>query len=133
MKIEDLTIGQAKELVELLSGTRRQDADRPRNAPRPGEYVLVRCRDAGVHCGILEGVDRATATVWLSDSRRLWRWWSRFTLSELADEGVRQDKVGECKFSAPTPSVVEIVGYCELRPCSIEAEKTLREVCNANP
>lgn len=100
--------------------------------PRPGQYVLVRCRDAGVHCGILVSSDAQSGSVRLRDSRRLWRWWSRFTLSELAAEGVRADKVGECRFSAPTPQTVEIRPWCELRPCSAEAERSLRGVSNAN-
>lgn len=108
------------------------DAD-PRE-PRPGQYVVVRCRDAGVHAGILveSGAKDGVTFCRLRDSRRLWRWWSRFTLSELASEGVRADKVGECRFSAPSPEVVELAGYCEIRPCPAAAERSLRGVPNAN-
>ena len=38
--------------------------------PLIGEYVLIRCRDAGVHAGIL--VDWEGREVQLKESRRLW-------------------------------------------------------------
>ena len=37
-----------------------------------GKYVIVRCRDAGVHCGVLEAHEGREAL--LIDSRRLWYW-----------------------------------------------------------
>jgi len=95
-----------------------------------GRYVIVRAVGAGVHSGVL--VAREGDRVKLRDSRRLWRWWSRFSLSELADEGVRADKVGECRFSAPTAETWELRDWCELRPCSAAAEKSIREVPDAN-
>ena len=127
MNIDELTLGQIKQLQGQLGTS--QEATPPTPV---GQYCVVRCRDAGVHAGVVVGVDRANRIVWLSDSRRLWRWWSRFTLSELADEGVRTDKVGECRFSAPTAATVEIAGWCEIRPCSDAAEKSIRGVPNAN-
>ena len=95
-----------------------------------GKYVVVRAYAAGVHSGILVSQDGAQAE--LRDSRRLWRWWSRFSLSELADEGVRKDKVGECRFSAPTEATWMMRDWCEIRPCTKEAERSIREVANAN-
>jgi hypothetical protein len=132
MKLDDLTIGEARQLAALLGGPVYTGAPPGELPPclEVGRYVLVRCRGAGVHVGILEG--RTDHVVRLRDSRRCWRWWSRFTLSELADEGVRPDKVSECRFSAPTPETIELAEWLEIRPCSGVAERSLRAVPNAN-
>ena len=95
-----------------------------------GRYVIIRANSAGVHAGILEA--RKGDRVTIRDSRRLWRWWSRFSLSELANEGVRADKILECRFSAPTSESVELRDWCEIRPCSKVSEKSIRGVANAN-
>lgn len=67
MNINDLTIGQARELTTLLSG-----------APQPvsvaasmvGKYVIVRSRNEGINAGVVEMADE-TGVV-LKDARRLW-------------------------------------------------------------
>jgi len=79
-------------------------------------FVIVRCRNAGVHAGYLES--RKNGTLTLLNSRRLWRWWSKFTLSGLAMEGVLKGKESECKFACVLPrldltdsDVAEVI-YC---------------------
>jgi hypothetical protein len=37
-----------------------------------GKYVIVRCRDAGVHAGILESHEGRECVI--NNSRRLWYW-----------------------------------------------------------
>jgi len=39
---------------------------------KAGDYVIVRCKDAGVHSGVLVSYDGRT--VELRESRRLWFW-----------------------------------------------------------
>lgn len=69
MNINDLTIGQAKELAEIFaSGNAESKIDNK----MIGKYVIVRCRDAGVHTGYLESYNGREAV--LTDSRRLWYW-----------------------------------------------------------
>ena len=73
----------------------REDA--VNEVPQPeGDYVIVRCRNAGVHAGYLKM--RGEGIVRLENSRRLWRWWSKFTLSGLATCGVLESKKSEVKF-----------------------------------
>jgi hypothetical protein len=91
-------------------------------------YCIIRCRDAGVHAGEL--ISRKGREVKLRNSRRLWRWWSRFSLSELALEGPRKDKISECRFAASIPSI-ELLEVCEVIPCSRSAEKSIKAVPDA--
>lgn len=115
MNIDDLTIGQAKALVEQLSG------DAALKTNMIGKYVIVRCRDAGVHAGVLEAVNRREAV--LKESRRLWYWKSKkgSFLSGVAVDGLDDaSKVG-------APIRVHLTETCEIIECSAEAERTIRE------
>ena len=71
--------------------------------PVLGDYVIVRSKNAGVHAGYLES--RENGVIRLTNSRRLWRWWSKFTLSGLAMKGVLKGKESECKFACVLPTV----------------------------
>lgn len=64
---------------------------------RAGEapYVVVRCRNAGVHAGLLEYEGPELGRVQLRESRRLWQWVGAKTLSEVATVGVNS---ASCRF-----------------------------------
>lgn len=71
--------------------------DRPTtaaDAAPEGKPVLVRTYSAGVHFGYL--VERDGKVVTLQNSRRIWRWYGAFTLSEIATAGLdaKRSKVG---------------------------------------
>ena len=90
------------------------------------EYVIVRCRNAGVHAGYLK--ERNSDTLELVNSRRLWRWWSKFTLSGLAMCGVLKGKESEVKFACVLPKLIltcsdvgEVILCTEVARKSIEA------------
>ena len=69
MNIDDLTLGQLKEISAMFpSQSQHQAID---NGMK-GKYVIVRCKDAGVHAGILESYSGREAV--LLESRRLWYW-----------------------------------------------------------
>ena len=83
------------------------------------QYVIVRCRDAGVHAGYLE--DYSGRTCKLRDARRIWQWVRcANTLSELALTGISHD-------SKVAPSVPWIVlgDMAEIIPCSDTSRDTL--------
>jgi hypothetical protein len=87
-----------------------------------GKYVIVRCRDAGVHAGVLKS--RNDRQCELTDSRRLW-WWKVANngafLSGVATEGLdKSSKVG-------APVDVVLTENCELIACNDVAEKSIRE------
>lgn len=98
-------------------------------ATKKKQYVIVRCSGAGVWSGYLD--KKTKGSVVLSKARRLWRWWSYFSLSELALHGPHPDKLSENLYAEPMPQI-EISGWCEILPCSKVAEIAIRGVKNAN-
>ncbi len=116
MNIDDLTIGQAKVLAAQFGG-----GGPGLTSDMIGKYVIVRCRDAGVHAGVLEAASGREAV--LRESRRLWYWKSKkgSFLSGVAVDGLdSESKVG-------APIRVHLTETCEVIECSAEAERTIRE------
>lgn len=85
-------------------------------------YVIVRCRDAGVHAGEL--VSRAGREVRLQNSRRIWYWKGAASLSELSQYGAKD--VASCKFTVPV-GTIDLTEACEVIACSAAGEKMIRE------
>jgi hypothetical protein len=85
------------------------------------KYVIVRCRNAGVHAG--EYVAHINQEVTLQNSRRIWYWSGAASLSELAVRGAKN--VSHCKF-APLVSNIILLDACEIITCTPEAEKMIR-------
>lgn len=85
--------------------------------PKP---VLVRTYSAGVHFGYL--VSREGKEVVLEKSRRLWRWFGAWTLSEVATKGIdtKQSKVG-APISVTLTEAIEIIDVLPEAVASIEA------------
>lgn len=99
-------------------------ADTPTD-PWIGKYVIVRCRDAGVHAGILKSrQDRACE---LSESRRLWYWKpanGAAFLSGVAAEGLdAASKVG---------AAVDILltENCEIIACTEKAAQSISQAAS---
>ena len=87
-----------------------------------GKYVIVRCKDAGVHAGVLMGNEGREAV--LTESRRLWYWkpdaGAKF-LSGVAVFGVcAPSKLGE------TLPRLHLTETCEIIECTPIAEQSLR-------
>ena len=122
MTIDDITLGTARQIVALFGGcsspAARADAD-----PLIGRYVIVRCRDAGVHAGVLES--RQGRECVLTDSRRLWYWKpaSGKWLSAVANNGLHADS----KISEPVARIA-LTEDCELIQCSTAAEQSIRRM-----
>lgn len=77
------------ELAELLGSPTIGQAASPAVQYPIGDKVIIRARDAGVHFGTLQSVDGRT--VRLTNSRRMWRWWSagdEISLSGVARHGL---------------------------------------------
>ena len=85
-------------------------------------FVIVRSRDAGVHCGTLESIADG-GMVTLSDARRIWRWRGANTLSELSQRGADQEWT---RVSEPVPEII-VIGACEIIPCSAVARDNLTQ------
>lgn len=84
-------------------------------------YVIVRCREAGVHAGVL--VSRKGREVILSDSRRIWYWDGAASLSQLSVDGASNPQ--NCKFTVPVGRI-ELLEACEIIDCTARAEKMIR-------
>lgn len=120
ISIDSLTIGQAKELLKIFGGLAQEPA-RPRN-PAIGKYCILRCRNAGVHAGIIEEAN--AEFVVLKDSRRLWFWKSKFTLSEAAITGIESGS----KIAAPLERlIIPASDAAEFLPTSAKARKSIEE------
>jgi len=80
-------------LIEMLANNDIESGCAPESEKQLiGEWVIVRCRDAGVHFGKLK--DYNGREVILEDSRRMWYWFAAqgHTLSGCAIHGIKQDK-----------------------------------------
>lgn len=92
-------------------------------------YVILRCRDAGVHAGYLSSrptEDRRTYI--LRDARRIWYWDGAATLSELAVYGPDPDKRGRCKFGVKVPTQeLRESDVSEVVHCQPEGQKAIEE------
>jgi hypothetical protein len=91
-----------------------------------GKYVIVRCRDAGVHAGELVSHEGREAV--LKDSRRLWYWKpaaKKKFLSGVASAGLdKASKVGTML------SLLHLTETCEIIMCSDDAAKSIREIAD---
>lgn len=90
MNINDLTIGQAKELASLLGG---QNTPKPMH-PMVGRRCLIRTYSAGVHIGDVVSVDGME--VQLKNAIRLWKWeGGGLSLSAVANNGIKKGRLNK--------------------------------------
>ena len=85
------------------------------------KYVIVRCRNAGVHAG--EYVSNSGQEVVLQNSRRIWYWSGAASLSQLARDGAKN--FANCKFGVPVN--ITLLDACEIIECAPDGEKMIRE------
>lgn len=88
-----------------------------------GKHVLVRTYSAGVHLGTL--IKKEEEDVLLKNSRRLWKWSGAFTLSEVSQNGVKEEGT---RISVPIP-LIELTGVIEVISTSLRARKTF-DLCH---
>ncbi len=83
-----------------------------------GEFVIVRCRDAGVHMGTLVSVQGRMVN--LENARRLWSWeGDRNTLNEIALGGIEKGRISE------TVEKICLLEACEIIPVAEGAKGKL--------
>jgi len=106
-----------QQLVSIFSQLFQADAiKRPENPPKIypiDEFVIVRCVNAGVYCGLLTAVDGSVVT--LKNSYRLWKWHAKegIALSGLAQYGMDDSK--DNKIDSINP-VIFLNEWCEIIP-----------------
>lgn len=127
MDLDNITIGNIKQLNELVSGLLT-------NTPTPGESlnsmvgqrVIVRTYSAGVWFGVLN--EKQGGEVILTQARRMWCWHTKkgISLSSVALHGVNHSK---SKIVEGVPSVwLEAI---EIIPCSPEAIESIQNAPSA--
>ena len=109
-----------KELLSLLGD--EVEAAAP-DGDKIGKYVIVRCRDAGVHAGVLVSSNGRSCS--LAESRRLWYWKpanGAAFLSGVATEGLdSSSKVG-------APVDIDLTENCEIIACTQKASESIRAI-----
>jgi len=119
MNINDLTIGQAKELVNLFGDASSTSTNTLNNMI--GKKVIIRTYSAGVFFGTLE--QKAGNEVILKDARRMYYWKAKqgISLSACALYGVQDYS----QIIEPVESIwLEAI---EIIPCTTVAITTLEE------
>ncbi len=119
INIDDLTLGQVKQLKILLGG----DVSAPEEShPDIGKKVLIRTYSAGVHFGEL--VYKKGNECRLKNARRIWYWDGAASLSQLAMEGT--SKPSECKFPCAVDAIT--LEWIEIIPCTYKAITSIEGV-----
>jgi len=120
MNLDDLTIGEAKELKKIFGNGSPVFFDNG----LIGKYVIVRASQAGVHAGVLEKHFGREAV--LIKARRLWYWKpaeGKAFLSGVATVGVDHSasKIGVENVR------VHLTEDCEIIECSDKATTSIME------
>jgi hypothetical protein len=123
MDIDSLTIAQVREIAQMfpaMFGAAQTTAPAIDNK-MVGKYVIVRCKDAGVHAGILEAYNGRECI--LNQSRWLWYWKAAngaAFLSGVATQGLHpSSKVG-------APVRVHLTEDCQIIECSPAAAESIQ-------
>lgn len=88
-----------------------------------GRYVLCRCNNAGVHCGIfISSRDNFTL---LANSRRLWKWKAN---DGIALSGVSQNGIDASESKVDTQvTLIRLTDVAEIHICTDIARKTIED------
>jgi hypothetical protein len=118
MNINDLTLGQIKEIQALAFNTQQSQNEGINFSI--GKNVIIRTYSAGVWCGTLS--QKSGNEVILTNARRLWRWWAAesISLSGVANYGIIESK------SQIAPAVDGVwLEAIEIIPTTDKAEKSI--------
>lgn len=124
MDIDNVTIGQVKELVEMFGKQTEMKAADGLNC-MVGSKVIVRTYSAGVWFGMLG--QKSGNEVILKEARRMYRWQAAesISLSPVSIYGIDQSKSKICE---GVPSVwLEAI---EIIPCSIDSIRSIEGAKN---
>lgn len=123
MSIDNLTIGEAKQLAAMFGGA-SPSPSQPAFIKGDERPVIVRSRDAGVQFGYLLGY--VGSEVHLRNARQMWSWKAAKggTLLDCATHGV---KASESKFSGPVSRVI-VIGACAIIDATPECVNSVGSV-----
>ena len=116
MNINDLTIGQAKELAKFFTKTEKVEG----LSSLLGQKVIIRTYSSGVWFGELK--EKSGSEVILKNARRLWKWkaLASISLSAVALYGIDQS---QSKIVEAVPEIwLEAI---EITPCTAKSIESL--------
>lgn len=87
--------------------------------------VIIRTNRAGVFYGTLSEYDAVNRIAEIKECRRLWYWSGAASLSQLANEGVKNPD--DCKFTVIVPQM-QVMEVIEIIPCTEEAISNIEDV-----
>jgi hypothetical protein len=115
-KLDDLTIGEAKQLASLFCKANTPIESCSDNHPMIGKRCLIRTYSAGVHIGDVVAVNGME--VQLENALRLWKWeGGGLSLSAVANNGIVKGRLNK------TGSIY-LTNAIEFIPTTKEAEKS---------
>jgi len=117
--------------IDRIAYISKNEAIKNKEVTKKGlTYCIIRTFSAGVFAGYVDIKDKSMCQE-VYEARRLWRWYSQFTLSALAKLGMKKDKEKENKYDVPVDKIIlkEII---EIIPCSEESAKQIQSHPNYN-
>ena len=124
MKLDDLTIGEARQLAAMFGNSASPQNIQSRILNDAiGKYVICRTRNEGINCGKVIAADH-TGVV-LEDARRIYYHKSKDENVSWY-EGVAQSGLHTDSKISGVVSRKYIIEDYSLTPCTIEAEQNLR-------
>jgi hypothetical protein len=124
MDIDNLTLGQIKQLQSLFSSQPNITSGSNIGAEAIGKYVIVRTRNEGLNAGYVKALDNTG--IILTEARRIW-YHKPSEKSQCWYEGVANVGLDESsKLSAPVDQKIIIEDY-SITFCSKKAQKSLKE------
>jgi len=130
MKVNDLTIGQAKELASLFSKKVLEETEEENNDTNSilknaiGKYCIVRTRNEGINAGKV--IEADSTGVVIEDARRIYYHKPKDS-SVSWYEGVATSGLSSDSKISGTVSLKYIIEDYSLTICSLEAEKSIRD------
>jgi hypothetical protein len=114
--INNMTIGEAKQIASLFQGT---VASTPLQHPMLGRRCIIRTYSAGVHIGDVEYVNPSNSMeVKLKNALRLWKWeGGGLSLSAVANEGIKGGRLN-------ATGEVYLTNAIEYIPTTAKADET---------
>lgn len=119
MNINEITIGQLKELQLLLRAQQPPTTASSQPHPMLGRRCLIRTYSAGVHIGTIDYINPANSMeLRLKDALRLWKWeGGGLSLSAVASAGIKGGRLN-------ATGEVYLTNAIEIIPVTEAAEAT---------
>ena len=129
MNIDEMTIGQAREISGLFSGAVQSQSRTTDElcSDDIGRYVIVRSRNEGINAGTL--IHARDRCVILSDARRIW-WHKPADLKQSWYEGVANSGLSTDSKVSPSVDKKVIVEDYSITFCSSAAEQSIKAAKN---